>query len=182
MTPRAFLSAVRLRAWALMIGTGGDLDYADAERIATREVAAQARRERAVTPRPPVSPPSGEITVHNAKAVFAARLEAISKRLRNPLVRPPAASTHRESSDAPPIAPRLAPSASRPKVTINKRPQPEPPANQIVGVFVGAAGTAELIGDEEFHPVLHDRATQNWRQSIADNERRARERQARWIG
>lgn len=174
MTPYSFLSAVRLRTWALMIGA--NLDHDTAERLATREIAAQARRDRATAPQPPVAPPRGEVTVHNVRAVFAARIEAISQRLRNPLARPPAASTHRESSDAPPVAPRVAPRASRPKVTINKRPQPQPPANQIVGVFVGTVGTAELISDEEFHPVLHDRTTRNWRASIEANERRARMR------
>jgi hypothetical protein len=176
LTPYSFLAAVRLRTYALLIGSDGSLDYDGAERIATRQIAAQARRERATTLQRPVAPPTGEVTVHNVRAVFAARVEAISKRLRNPLARPPADSTPRESSDAPSVAPRVAPRASRPKVTINKRPQPEPPANQIVGVFVGTVGTAELISDEEFHPVLHDRTTQNWRQSIEANERRARVR------
>jgi hypothetical protein len=70
-------------------------------------------------------------------------------------------------------------SVAAPPVVVTKTKQIEPPANQIIGVYVGNATGAELLDQADLPPRYFDLTTAAWRKSIADNERRARER---WIG
>jgi hypothetical protein len=128
------MQAVRFRTLQLMIGSEGEISYAEAERAAAKELAAQLRaRKRSVTLQP-AAPATEAITVANAREVLLSRLAGIAARLRAsaefeqraaPRVRkkPRSATPH---SGAPPV-----PSPS--KVNEQTEPQPEP----VIGVFTG---------------------------------------------
>jgi hypothetical protein len=174
------MQAVRFRAWQLVIGSEGEISYAEAERAAAKELAAQLRPRKRRGTLHQAAPATEGITIHNAREVLLSRLAGTAARLR--------ASAEFEQRAAPRVRKKTGSitvhSAAPPVPHPNKEnrqtePQPEP----VIGVFTGRSVTTALrIDDSDFPPLLHSVPTQNWRQSIADNERRARERRSRWIG
>ena len=181
MTPRELMQAIRFRTWQLIIASGGEIDYATAERAAAKELAAQLRaRKRSVTLQP-ATPATEAITVANAREVLLSRLAGIAARLRASAEFEQRAAPRvrkKTRSATPHTAPSPVPSSPR-KVNEQSDLQPEP----VIGVFTGRSfSTALRIDDSDFPCSLQSGPTQNWKQSIADNERRARERRARWIG
>jgi hypothetical protein len=79
-----------------------------------------------------------------------------------------------------PLAELAHPVVAAPPVELMKV-EPEPMSGQVIGVFTGASSGAELISETEFGPPMRSPVYQNWKRSIAENERRAR-MNGRWIG
>ena len=135
MTPRELMQAIRFRTWQLVIGSEGEISYAEAERAAAKELAAQLRaRKRSVTLQP-ATPATEAITVSNAREVLLSRLAGIAARLRAsaefeqraaPRVRKKRRSAHAHTAPSP-----IPNSPSK----VNEQPelQPEP----VIGVFTG---------------------------------------------
>jgi hypothetical protein len=156
---------------------------------ATRLAAQQLRDERRASKRSALQQHSSttEITVANAREVFLARLAALAERIkasagildqRDAKAELPIVRAHTEDT-ALPVTSSVAPSAP-----INK--QPEPPADQVIGIIASHANTYELIDDRFFHTSVQSPVTQTWRRSIEarerENERRERARRERMIG
>jgi hypothetical protein len=184
---RELLDAVKLRAWSLVIGSRGEISFAEASRAAAQEIAAQerARKRSLASQSSAAAQPSMEgVTPSNARKWLYARLSEIASRLKASasLDEPPPIRKHTQDEiastsmkhevAAPPVAPK---------------PEPEQPvADQIIGGVVFGTTTAQRIDPSEFAPSLRwgDRATDNWRRSIETNERIAKEKaqRSRWIG
>jgi hypothetical protein len=177
-TPRELLDKVKLRAWALVIASNGDIDYRDAERAAAKEIAAQEReRKRSSVAAIAATAPSLEgVTPSTARAWLYDKLAEIALRLKAHVdvdERPPQFKKHTQDPEvsrcrdtvAPPVAPK---------------PEPEPPpADQLVGGFAFGAATSERIDDREYHTSVQSPVTQTWRKSIEEAEKR---RSTRWVG
>jgi hypothetical protein len=167
MTPRQFLMAVTRRTIELLIATDGNIDYAEAQRRAAQEVAAAERaRQESVTSPPSVNNNAGG----GAKARLLAALGAIAARsaMRGASVAEGAmGGGERRNWETPaPVRKITAPLAPG---TAEQEPAADTPL-----IYAGNSPTgAKLIPDEEF-PKLYHIPTQNWRRTIAENERRAR--------
>jgi hypothetical protein len=74
--------------------------------------------------------------------------------------------------------------AASPVVVKAEQTEPQPPADQIIGVYTGGTTGAELLDQGEFPPRYFDLTTANWRKSLVDGERRAEQRRrgGQWIG
>jgi hypothetical protein len=60
---------VRFKAWALVIASGGDITFAEAQRAAAKEASQERERKRALQHSPPTT---DGITVSNARATLLA--------------------------------------------------------------------------------------------------------------
>jgi hypothetical protein len=175
MTPDGFVRAVRRRARELFLLSGGEIDFAEAEKRAAQQIAAEARASRTATHA--TAPPESGITVANARQHLIARVMALGERMRNPIARPAPAS-----NTPPTVLPHTAdPIVPTTPTTVAPPDQPV----VAIGVFVGSNSPAsELIPDAEFHTSVRfaDRATDNWRHSIEVNARISQRRRTTWIG
>jgi hypothetical protein len=172
-TARELLNKIKQRTWVLMIASGGDLDYADAQRAAARAIRDEERARKRNTPlqQPQLNP--GEVTVSNARQWLYDKLAEIALRLKAHIIEdepPPQFKKHTSDpevyrgSTSTPVAPK---------------PEPEPPADQIIGGFAFGATTSERIDDSEFHTSVQSPVTQTWRRSVELAEKR---RSTRWVG
>jgi hypothetical protein len=188
-TPREMLDRIRLRAWAVVIGSGGEVTFAEAQRAAAQEIAREERQRKRASDAAPMRALPSEVTPSNARAWLTNKLAEIAARL--------AASAHLTEQTPPPVRKPHAsdrghvsradkfPVAAPPIAPISKQdPEPEPTPQIIGGVIFGTTSTAQRIPDSEYAPRFHDHVTENWRASIERNERIAREKQqrSRWIG
>jgi hypothetical protein len=197
-TPRELLNKIKQRTWVLMIASGGDLDYADAQRAAAKEIAAQERELKRNSVATIASAPTPEgVTPGNARQWLYDRLAEISLRLKAYIVDdepPPQFKKHtsdpeclttivkRPTSDPEClVATTKRPTSDPGNLSTNDKFEPEsPPPDQIVGgVIFGTAATSERIDDSEFHRSVQSPTTQNWRKSIELAEKR---RSTRWVG
>jgi hypothetical protein len=175
VTPHAFVRAVKRRARELFLLSGGEIDFAEAEKRAAQQIAAEARASRTATHA--AAPVESGITVANARQHLIARVMALSQRLAHPIARPPAPTSNTPPTVLPHTSDPIAPTT----------PAPVAPPDQplvAIGIFVGASSPAtERIDDAEFHTSLRfaDRATTNWRHSLEVNAR-IQQRNGRWIG
>jgi hypothetical protein len=181
VTPRALLSEIKRRTLIAYIVSGGKLSHEEAERIATKQVIAEARSQPRSTNLGTANPARDGVTPQTARAFLTNYLSALHAKLRNPIspggALTPVASkvrvvprpyTHRQ-----PTAPAPLPSA------------PEPPPEPQMLIFASNSSAAQRIDDSEFHTSLHSVTTQTWRASIEHNERIAQERQRKrslWVG
>jgi hypothetical protein len=179
-TARQILAEVRRRKWLIAIASGGLIDPESAERAATKQVIAEARKQ----PRTPyvttANPDRSSVTPQNARAFLTSYLAALSERMRSQI-------TPRNSSatdELPRIKPR--PLTHRPHTSDPiAAPEPEPTLPNPVLIFASTTNTAAvLIPDSEFEPRwrAQSRATENWRHSIEVNERIAARRRTIWVG
>jgi hypothetical protein len=171
------VSAIRSRATVLRLISGFTLGRVEAEQRAAKELASE-RRASAKPSTASVSP-TAEPTSANARQLLIARIDAVAQRLKDA----PRRRARLRQSDMPtvlphvldPISPQPAPVAAAPELNVAVA----------VGVFVGqGSGTRELIDDSEFHTSVSfgDRATNNWRRSIAENERIQQRRRGLYVG
>ena len=141
--------------------TGEGVTLAEATRQVAVELAVEHKRRK--TDRPAARSSGGS----GMRAEFMRRLFGGLGHVREPPRRP--------------HVPQLAhPVVVAPPVEVMKA-EPEPVSGQVIGVFTGASSGAELIPETEFGPVMRSPVYQNWKRSIAENERRAR-MNGRWIG
>jgi hypothetical protein len=142
----------------------------DALRLAAKEAAAR-ERQRKPTAASTVTAAT-EITVHNARAVLLARINAVAERLRS---QPARRNRLPRAANPPVVLPHVE------DTTATAMPVVEPVV--AVGVFVGRAASSELIDDREFAARWKESATtQNWRASIELNARTQQRRRGQWIG
>jgi hypothetical protein len=155
----------RLAFFKYLIGDGVTLEQAT--RDAGRELAQERKRKPLV---------SHDRTAAPGRSAGGIRAELMRK-LFDGLNR------LREAPAKPQLVPHVLDrdSVAAPPVVVTKTEQIDPPANQIIGVFVGNASGAELIDQADLPPRYFDRVTDNWRRSIERNERIARQN-GRWIG
>ena len=145
--------------------TGEGVTLADATRQVARELAFEHKRRKTDRPAARSSEGSG------IRGEFMRRLFGGLGQVREPPRRP---HVH------DPLAELAHPVVAAPPVEVMKA-APEPMSGQVIGVFTGASSGAELIPETEFGPVMRSPVYQNWKRSIAENERRAR-MNGRWIG
>ena len=153
----------RLAFFRYLIGEGVTLS--EATRHVARELAFEHKRRKTDRPAARSSEGSG------IRGEFMRRLFGGLGQVREPPRRP---HVH------DPLAELADPVVAAPPVEVMKA-EPEPMSGQVIGVFTGASSGAELIPETEFGPVMRSPVYQNWKRSIAENERRARMR-GRWIG
>jgi len=154
----------RLAFFRYLIGEGVTLS--EATRQAARELAAE-HKQRRKTDRP-----ASRSNEHSGiRAALLRRLFGGLGHVREPPRRP---------HEHDPLAELADPVVAAPPVEVMKA-EPEPMSGQVIGVFTGASSGAELIPETEFGPVMRSPVYQNWKRSIAENERRAR-MNGRWIG
>jgi hypothetical protein len=182
-TPRELLDKVKLRAWALVIASNGDIDYRDAERAAAKEVAAaeRERKRRSVGASAAAAPSLEGVTPSNARKWLYDKLAEIALRLKAHIVEdepPPVIRKHTQDEIASPSSKDEPAAAPIPP----SKQEPEPPVDQLIGGFAFGASTSERIPDEQYHTSVQSPVTQSWRQSIEANERRAEARKRGWIG
>jgi hypothetical protein len=184
VTPTQFLDAVRLRTAKLLTLaaiTDKPVDFDSAERTAARQVAAEQRAKR---PTAALATSTWDGSAETAGDELLRRILAIGSRLRESARlgldkladRKSSATAPREAITSYRVQPRISRRSSL--LETNKPPQPD---SETVGVFVGNTSSAQLIPDSEFHTSFHDQTTQNYRRSIAENERIERERRAAWL-
>jgi hypothetical protein len=154
---------ISYRASVLRLLSGFTLDRSTAERQAAKELADEERARS--KPSTASASATAEPTVHNARAVLLARIDAVAERLRN---------GPRRRNRLPRAAP---PTVIRPHIEDPIIAQPAPAAApsgelQVIGVFAGRISTAQLIDDSEFDPRWKESiATRNWRASIERNQK-----------
>jgi hypothetical protein len=171
-TPAQFVRSVTRRALALMIEADGRLDYAQAERIASRDVAKQERAK----PKPITSRPS-PTKAGGAKARLAQMLTAISQRMTAGVANagaPDGVSGERRA--VPDVRTSPLARAARDLLATNKFTEPEPPSDTVL-IYASNSPTGATLIEDEFkdYPRYHDRNLATWRESIRANERRLRE-------
>jgi hypothetical protein len=180
---RELLEQIKLRAWALVIQSNGDIDYRTAERAAAKEVAEQERqRKRSLAVQSCTAPSPEGVTVSNARKFLYDRLAEIASRL--------ALSAHLVDEPTPEIRKHVEdpqgtnPDVPAPSVTLPPSREPEePPPDQITGGFIfGTVSTHERIPDEQFHTSVRSPTTEAWRRSIEHNERAEARKRGRFIG
>jgi hypothetical protein len=78
-----------------------------------------------------------------------------------------------EPATQPPPQPTASPSLVQRVVDAFVSPEPQPPEPPQPPTIISASssGGVQLIPDAEFMPSMHSVATENWKQSIADNVR-----------
>jgi hypothetical protein len=184
-TPRELLGKIKQRTWALMIASGGEIDYRDAQRAAAQEVREAERQRKRSSAASTASPPSLEgITPANARQWLYAKLAEIAARLALSAALvdepPPVIRKHTQDPEGNSgVSPELAPAPAAPNLSTPDKLEPSPPADQLVGGFAFGTATSELVDDREFHTSVQSPTTQNWRRSIEEADRRAR---SRWVG
>jgi hypothetical protein len=161
------------------------LDYEEAETTAAQLVAREERQRKNKPTRPLQHRPVNhdEITLTNAVPLLIDRIMRLAERAySDPLPRP-------ERQRVPFVQKKASPGDAFPPTQPTPTPQPVTNDEVLAAAFplVVSTGTGcEFIPDGEYHTSLFDQTTSNWRQSILDNERRAREREerrrSRWIG
>jgi hypothetical protein len=187
---RELLDKIKLRAWSLVIASNGDIAYADAQRAAAQEVREQERERKRTSAPAGASAPSLEgVTPANARQWLYDKLAEIAARLAlsaHLVDEPPPVVIRKHVQDSEALPGQRPPSTrvdgEPPAAAPIKQtePEPEPPADQIIGgVVFGTAATSERIDDREFHRSVQSPTTQNWRKSIEEAEKRAR---SRWMG
>jgi hypothetical protein len=155
----------RIRQRAFRIYLTSDASPAEARKLAAKELA-QAQKQRQSKDR--LKPAAANVS--GVRRAFMQRLFDGLGRLRE------------QPQARPQTVPHVLHRVPEPSVVI-ARAKPEPPADQIIGVYVGRAGGAELISEDEYAASMRSPVYTNWIDSIRDAERRARERrQNRWIG
>lgn len=156
MTPRELLARIRRRSMELLIASGGSIEFEEAERQASLEVAANARY--AAKPRDDLARTQAR-SLGGAKQRLASALNAIASRMTSAVI--PA---------SPPVPAMTAKRGERAASPALVRPPastatPEDP----LLIYAGSNLTGgERIPEETFKPHLRDRTTQGWRESIAE--------------
>jgi hypothetical protein len=190
---RELLNKIKQRTWVLMIASGGDLDYADAQRAAAKSIAAEERAIKRTAPLATPQPNPGEVTPSNARQWLYDKLSEIALRLKvsATLVDEPAPQFKKHTADPECLEATSKPPTSGPErlFAANKRDpgnlvvasklKPEPEPDPIIGGFAFGTATSERIDDSEFHRSVQSPTTQNWRKSIELADKRAR---SRWMG
>jgi hypothetical protein len=179
---RELLNKVKLRAWALVIASNGEIDYREAEKAAARSIRDEERQRKrnAAAQSCAAAQPSMEgVTVSNARKFLYDRLAEIASRLKASVhiaeQPPPQFKKHTLDEIA---SPSLKEAAAPP--IKQSEPEPSPPPDQLIGGMIfGTISTSERIDDREFHTSVQSPTTQNWRKSIEAAEKRTR---TRWIG
>jgi hypothetical protein len=149
---------------------GEMISHAEATRLAAKQVADERKRTKAALQQHSTTT---EITVSNARQVFLARLAALAANMKATagiVPSTPSDPTIRKHTDDVPSE----------RIT-KAQSEPEPPADQVIGIVSNVTSTYELIPSSEYHTSIRcfDRATDNWRRSIEHNERVAAEREQR---
>jgi hypothetical protein len=195
MNPRQLLNAIRLRAYAMVFASEGKVTFEAAKRAASKQIISEQRAKKRVSVQQVSS--NNDVTVSSARKVMLARLAGIAQRLKltagletESTPTPPQIRKHTLDPEGlgagrkgPKSGPKR-PDEEEPKpAPINKQSEPEQPPAEPVFIF-GTTSTSERIPDSEYAPRFHDYVTDNWRRSIATNERIAREKaeRSKWIG
>jgi hypothetical protein len=160
----------RLRQRAFNIFLLNDVSPAEARKLAARELA-QAQKQRQQKDVRPKSVGGNAANSGGLRAEFMRRLFDGLGRLREPPRSRPRLVSH-----------VLDRAVAAPPAVATKAEPPSANANLIIGVYVGESTGAQLISEDEYVGSLRSPVLANWRASIEANERRARERQNRWIG
>jgi hypothetical protein len=173
-SPNDIGGRVLLAKIGLMLGNPG-LGVERAGKLAARQVARELRFERQRQRAQRQAAPAQALSLSNATQHLIARLSRVFDRyLSREEQREPDAGPRPHTEDNAPrgeLWPMRGIAGGVRKISDN---------TSVTGVWGNGPSGAQLLGDEQFHTSMHDRTTQNWRASLALNERVERERREAW--